>query len=103
MCGACGILQSGFDWIEGVGGGEAPLHQRLAERRRRLKLVNLMLDGTGVTLAEHGRSLVVRSQTGTTRLVTDLAHVWRAADAIGRRPADPLDPGSPLFAADRAK
>ena len=102
MCSACGILQNGFDWIEGVGGGELPPHQRLAERRRRIMLVNMMLKGTGVRLTEHGRSLVVRSQTGTARLVTDLAHVWRAADEIGRSPADPLDPRSPLFGVDRA-
>lgn len=99
MCSACGILQGGVDWAEGVGAGDAALHDRLAERRRRLQLVNMLLDGSGVTLREHGRQLVLRSATGTTRLVTDLAHVWRAADEIGRRPADPLDPASPLFQA----
>lgn len=97
MCSACGILQGGVDWAEGVGSGDAPPHDRLAERRRRLQLVNMLLEGSGVRLGEHGRQLVLRSATGATRLVTDLTHVWRAADEIGRRPADPLDPDSPLF------
>lgn len=90
MCSACGILQGGRDWIDGPGGEDVPPHVRLGERRRRLRLINLMLAGTGVTLGEHGRRMVVRSATGTTRIVQDLAHVWRAADEIGRRPADPL-------------
>lgn len=97
MCSACGILQSGLEWIDGVGGGKLLPHERLAERRRRLELVNMVLEGTGVGLADHGRQLVVRSMTGKTRVATDLAHVWRAADEIGRRTADPLDPESPLF------
>lgn len=91
MCSACGILQNGSDWIEGVAGEGVPQHRRLAERRRRMALVNMLLDGSGVRLGEHGRQLVVRSATGSTRLVTDLAHVWRAADELGRRRVDPLD------------
>jgi hypothetical protein len=50
-----------------------------------------MLEGSGVKLTEHGRQLIVRGPTGSTRLVTELAHVWRAADELGRRKVDPLD------------
>lgn len=103
MCSACGILQGGLDWTEGVGAEDMAPHDRLAERRRRLALVNLMLEGSGVRIGEHGRQLVLRSATGTTRLVTDLAHLWREADAIGRRPADPLDPRSPLFGTEKER
>ena len=102
MCSACGILRGGFDWVDGVGGGDIAPHERLAQRRRRLKLVNMMLEGSGVTLGEHGQQLVVRSATGSVRLVTDLAHVWRAADEIGRRPADPLAPDPPLSGLEKA-
>ncbi len=91
MCSACGILQGGSDWIDGVAGEAGAPHLRLAERRRRMALVNMLLAGSGVSLSEHGRQLVVRSATGGTRLVTDLAHVWRAADELGRRRVDPLD------------
>jgi hypothetical protein len=100
MCSACGILQGGFDWVEGVGDDDVTPHERLAYRRQRLQLVNMMLEGSGVRLAEHGRQLVVRSATGTTRIVTSLAHVWLAADEIGRHPVDPLDPHSPLFSSE---
>lgn len=103
MCSACGILQGGVDWVEGVGAGNAAPHDHLAERRHRLQLVNMMLEGSGVSLRGHGRQLVLRSATGATRLVTDLAHVWLAADEIGRRPADPLDPDSPLFRVGEAQ
>lgn len=100
MCSACGILQNGVDWVEGVGGGDVPPHDRLAYRRQRLQLVNLMLEGSGVQLTEHGRQLVVRSATGATRVVTSLAHVWLAADEIGSHLADPLDLCAPLFASE---
>jgi len=103
MCSACGILNNGFDWIDGTGAVELPPHERLAERRHRIALVNMMLEGTGVRLTEHGRQLVVRSVTGKTRLATDLAHVWMAADEIGRGAADPLDPLSPLFAGNSGR
>lgn len=92
MCGACGILQSGKDWTEGFGQSvpaSAP-HLRLAERRARMALVNELLAPTGVTLREQGRQLILRGPTGATAVVTDLAHVWREADRLGRVKADPL-------------
>ena len=91
MCSACGILHGGAEWIDGVGDSDGPVHDRLAERRRRTELVNRLLAGSGVRLAEHGRQLVVKSATGATTLVTDLAHVWLAADRLGRYTVDPLD------------
>lgn len=95
MCGACGILQNGHDWTEGFGVGaradELAPHLRLAERRRRLSLVNVLLVPTGVQLREQGRQMVLRGTTGRAAVVTDLAHVWREADRIGWTEADPLD------------
>lgn len=96
MCGACGILQNGHDWTEGFGSGAGvlPPDQRLAERRRRMALVNELLAPAGVTLREQGRQLVLSGPTGKTAVVTDLAHVWREAGRLGRRPADPLACGA---------
>jgi hypothetical protein len=91
MCSACGLLRGGPEWIDGVAGDEIASDRRLAERRRRIALINMMLEGSGVKLTEHGRQLIVRGPTGTTRLVTELAHVWRAADELGRRKVDPLN------------
>ena len=89
MCGACGILSGTPDWVEG--GGSAPGGNKLAERYRRIALVNALLAPSGVRLRDFGGRLVVQSATGRSRIVADLAHVWRAADDIGRRPVDPLE------------
>jgi hypothetical protein len=91
MCSACGLLRGGAEWIEGVTDDKIASDRRLAERWRRMALINMMLEGSGVKLTEHGRQLIVRGPTGSTRLVTELAHVWRAADELGRRKVDPLD------------
>ncbi len=93
MCSACGLLRNGPEWIEGVTEDEIASNRRLAARRRRIALINMVLEGSGVKLTEHGRQLIVRGPTGSTRLVTELAHVWRAADELGRRKADPLNHG----------
>ena len=103
MCSACGILRGSIDWIEGAGEEQEAPHQRLAARRRRMALVNMLLEDSGVTLREHGRQLIVRGSTGATRLVTELAHVWRSADEIGQHKADPLDPDGCLLRPDRSR
>ena len=94
MCGACGVLGGPQDWIERAGRGIRADGSRastpLGERQRRIALINEMLKPTSVCLQDFGGRLVLRSSTGRTRIVSDLAHVWRAADEIGRRPVDPL-------------
>ena len=85
MCGACGLLSGGPEWIEQAGG-----RNPVAERQRRIALVNRLLAGSNVKLAAQGRQYVVRSATGRSLFVPDLTHVWAAADAIGRRRVDPL-------------
>lgn len=86
MCGACGVLQGGPEWLDCVG-FDGP---RLAERHKRLRLVNRMLAESGVKISDSGGRLVLRSLTGATRVVDDIMHVWLAAAEIGRRPVDPL-------------
>ena len=68
-----------------------------------MALVNMLLEDCGVTLTEHGRQLIVRGSTGATRLVTELAHVWRSADQLGRHKPDPLDPDGCLLRPDRSR
>jgi hypothetical protein len=93
MCAACGSLGGGFDWTDGIDGAPTSVAglTRLAMRQRRLSLVNGLLAPLRVRLFEQGRQVVVRGSTGQTRIVTDLAHVWAAAEAIAGRPVDPLD------------
>jgi hypothetical protein len=94
VCSACGILAGTPDWVEGfgnaAGSASAAISGRLSERNRRIALVNRLLAPAQVTLRAFGPRLVVQSATGHTRIVSDLAHVWRAADEIGRRQVDPL-------------
>jgi hypothetical protein len=98
MCGACGILGGGPEWLDRIGNpgsiGATSGETRLAERQRRVALVNGLLASSGVRLSDFGGKLVVRSATGKVRIVDDLAHVWLAADQIGRRLVDPLDDGA---------
>lgn len=94
MCAGCGILQNNQDWTEGFGlhnHSDRPINERLAERRRRLALVNDLLKNSGLTLREQGSQLVLSSATGGSAVVSNLAHVWMEADRLGRRPVDPLD------------
>jgi hypothetical protein len=88
MCGACGILGGGPDWLDRADGAARP---RLAERQRRIELVNRLLAPSRARLSQQGRQLIVRGPTGQTKLVTDLAHVWAAADVVGPVGMDPLD------------
>ena len=93
MCSACGILRGGVEWIDGVTGEENAPDRRLAERHCRMALINMLLENSGVKLTEYGRQLIVRGPTGSTRIVTELAHVWRAADELGRRRVRSIGPG----------
>jgi len=86
MCGACGVLQGGPEWLDCAGFGGP----RLAERHKRLRLVNRMLADSGTRVSDSGGRFVLRSLTGATRVVDDLAHLWLAAARIGGRPVDPL-------------
>lgn len=94
MCGACGVLSGGAEWLERSGNpdgiGADPKETRLAERYRRIRLVNRLLSVTGAILRDFNGKLVLKGPTGQTKLVDDLTHVWLAADTIGLRAVDPL-------------
>lgn len=95
MCGACGVLGGGPEWLDRAGnpdgiGAEGTV-TRMAERQKRLQLVNRLLAPTGAKLRDFNVKLLLQGPTGQTKLVDDLTHVWLAADAIGLRPVDPLD------------
>jgi hypothetical protein len=95
MCGACGAISGGPDWIDRVGNPEGVSHRpgltRGAERQRRIALVNMMLRPYRLQLSDTGSSLALRGPTGRTELVETLAHVWTAADRVSSSVIDPLD------------
>jgi hypothetical protein len=101
VCSACGLLAGTPDWADGVAGaGDASSvssASKMRERQHRIAVVNRMLAPVRVKLRAFGTRLVLQSATGQTRIVTDLAHVWRAADEIGRGIVDPLaEPWAPI-------
>ena len=95
MCGACGILGGGPDWLDRVDNPSGVPHQAGltlgAERQRRVALVNLLLRSRALGLREYGRRLIVASPTGRTEIVDDLRHVWMQADTMVDGGIDPLD------------
>jgi hypothetical protein len=89
MCGACGIIGGGPDWIDR---GESPRGlTRLAERQRRLRLVNLLLRASRTKAEDAGAVVVMRGPTGQTQVIDSLAHVWVAVERLGAGAIDPLD------------
>ena len=95
MCGACGVLGGGPEWLDRAGNpdgiGAAGALTRTAERQRRIALANLLL--APIRLGDLGNRLAVRGATGRTAIVDSLMHVWAAADRMQGRPVDPLDEG----------
>jgi len=95
MCGACGAIGGGTDWIDRVGNPDGASHApdltRGAERQRRIAVANLLLAPHRLCLSDFGASLVLRSLTGGSEIVESLAHVWSAADRLSPSVIDPLD------------
>ncbi|HET7716892.1 MAG TPA: hypothetical protein VFK86_14810 [Bauldia sp.] len=95
MCGACGILGGGPDWLDRVDNPAGVPHGSgltlVAERQRRVALVNLLLETKALRLREFGRRMVVAAPTGGAEIVDDLRHVWMQADRMADGGVDPLD------------
>jgi len=95
VCGACGVIGGGPDWIDRVGNPDGVSHRpdltRGAERQRRIAIVNLVLKRNRLSLYDVGGGLALRSPTGRTEMVESLAHVWTTADRLSPSPIDPLD------------
>src|SRR5262249_8088399 len=95
MCGACGILGGGREWVDRVddsaaGGRDGGL-TRIAERQRRIALANMLLRASGIRIIEINGSLIVRGPTGRHDIVDSLMHVWNAADRLTDQRIDVLD------------
>jgi hypothetical protein len=96
MCGACGILGGGPDWLDRVDnpGGVPPGEglTRVAERQRRVALVNTLLAPKSLRVRDFGRQMILTGATGRTHMISDLKHVWLLADQLVEGGIDPLDP-----------
>ncbi len=68
------------------------VHTRKRERQQRIRLCNRVLSHYGLSLSDwSGPSYLLKSRTGRTALVADLAALWPAAQTIGKCECDPLD------------
>lgn len=99
MCALCGVLGGGDHWTDPIGRDgvyvrAADASQRRRERLRRVLEANAMLGLFGLSLEDwQGSSYILRSRTGKTEMVDQLAALWLAAEKMTGRPIDPLDIG----------
>ena len=98
MCSLCGILGGRGHWTESASSPEvfasrAGGYTAGRERQQRTRILNVVLGHYGLSLSDWapGRS-VLRSATGRTALVENVAEVWPEAERLAGRSLDPLDP-----------
>ena len=96
MCGLCGILGSDSHWSDSASNpalAAAGSMTRRQERLRRAALASRVLNHYGLSLQDwQGSSYVLRGRTGRAEVVDHLGSLWPLAEAMAKRPCDPLDP-----------
>ena len=98
MCSLCGILGADDHWSSAIARPGVFSHNAdpLARRRAaaaRLKIVNRVLATRHLRLEEwQGRSYVLSTATGQTKVFEALSHLWPEAEALCGASFDPLDP-----------
>lgn len=103
MCATCGFPAAPGHWTEAGSGTTA--HHRVRARFRRTQVLQSVLPAFGLTASDDIQTpgIVLGTLTGNQVIVPDLAELWAAAEALGRKPVDPLDPrftGAETGAAD---
>jgi hypothetical protein len=99
MCEVCAVFGIGQHWTEAAQRSDARMpapdiarHRR--ERRSRIALLNALMAGTGVVVADwDGESYWVEARSGRGERVPDLCELWRAIERAADRSIDPLVPG----------
>lgn len=96
MCALCGVLGGKDHWTEplkrdGVYVRFSDPAQRRRERALRIGEANAILGLFGLSLDDwHANSYVLRTWTGKSEVVADLAALWPAAEKLAGRGLDPL-------------
>jgi hypothetical protein len=92
MCGACGFPAVPGHWTEAGVGDSA--HDRLRARFRRAQVLRSVLRAYGLTVRESLSSpgIQVCDMGGAQLIVPDMTELWKAAERLGSRRIDPLDP-----------
>jgi hypothetical protein len=91
MCSNCGFPSSLGHWTEA---GAATAHDRIRARFHRAALLRGVLAPYALTAHDDGTTpgIALSDRTGRVEIVEDLAALWPAAERLGGRPIDPLDP-----------
>jgi hypothetical protein len=96
MCALCGVLGGKDHWTEPLKRDGVyvrfsdPAHRR-RERALRIGEANAILGLFGLSLDDwHANSYVLRTRTGKSELVADLAALWPAAEKLAGSGLDPL-------------
>jgi hypothetical protein len=91
MCANCGFPAAPGHWTEA---GAASASDRLRARFRRAQVLQTILSGYGLTAHDDGAipGITVATKTGNQVMVADLTEFWAAAERIGGKVIDPLDP-----------
>jgi hypothetical protein len=96
MCALCGVLGGKDHWTEPLPRDGVyvrfsdPAHRR-RERAIRIAHANVTLGLYGLSLEDwQADSYVLRTKTGKSEVVADLAALWPAAEKLVGRPLDPL-------------
>ena len=98
MCGLCGVLGAEDHWTDAAGtprivGGAGAGRTRRQERLHRVAIGNKILAHYGLKLSDwQGSTYILCNRTGRQEIVPHLAALWSAAEALAKRPCDPLDP-----------
>lgn len=97
MCALCAVLGRSTHWTDATGRAEFQVAgnqvTRRYERARRAALIKPMLDHIGLNLNDWGgSSWLVSDRAGKNEEVYQLTEIWAAAERLGGRPCDPLDP-----------
>lgn len=98
MCSLCGTLDSGRHWSDAQANPEAfaariRTHTWHRERQERTALLNRILAPYALSVSDwQGSAYLLRTHTGQTVIVDNLGALWAEAEALLKRPCDPLDP-----------
>jgi len=91
MCANCGFPAAPGHWTEA---GAAGASDRLRARFRRAQVLQTILSSYGLTAHDDGAipGITVATKTGNHVIAADLTEFWAAAERIGGKVIDPLDP-----------
>ena len=98
MCALCGVLGASNHWTDaaaraGTFTRNTDALARRRERARRVLAANRVLAAFSMRLADwQGSAFVLSTATGKREIVSDLGHLWAAAERLRGAACNPLDP-----------